>query len=141
MKWTVMIVVLINSVCHSGQTVLYPGESPPTVVLDEVFTDENDLRYIVDGYINMDPDGLIRYSVWDEYSVAERKIAYQQCQKFLLDETERLLYMYQYVVEPHPFPFREYELPGPPIVPLPVAFWMCVSGCVCLLFSKSVVGR
>lgn len=81
----------------------------------ELFAPEYQLTYIsVGGYIDVGPN---TYSVFYDYTMTERQVIFQVCEKWLpwgdtqeQEQWERTQYMYQFVVKPYPFPYSEYPL-------------------------------
>ena len=83
---------------------------------EELFAPEYQLTYIsTDGYINV---GQYTYSVFHNYTMTERQVIFQVCEKHLpweyteeQEQWERTMYMYQFVIKsPPPFPYEEYSL-------------------------------
>ena len=83
---------------------------------DELFAHEYQLTYIsTDGHISVGP---YTYSVFHYYTMSERQIIFQQCEKHLpwehtqeQEQWEKTMYMYQWVIKsPPPFPYEEYTL-------------------------------
>jgi len=83
---------------------------------EELFAPEYQLTYIsTDGHIDVGPN---IYSVFHYYTMQERQIIFQVCEKHLPWETtqeqeqwERTMYMYQFIIKsPPPFPYLEYPL-------------------------------
>lgn len=84
--------------------------------LEELFESTYQLNYIsLDGHIDVGPN---TYSVFHAYTMQERQVIYQVCQKYLpwqiteeQEQWERTMYMYQYIIKsPAPFPYLEYPL-------------------------------
>ena len=84
--------------------------------LDELFAHEYQLTYIsTDGHIDIGP---YTYSVFHNYTIQEKQIIFQICEKYLpwedtqeQEQWERTMYMYQYIIKsPPPFPYEEYPL-------------------------------
>ena len=88
---------------------------------DELFAYEYQPNYIIDGYIDVGP---YSYDVFADYTMQERKVVYQVCEKHLpwrytadQEQWERTMYMYQFVVKPYPFPYSEYKpIPAPGVI-------------------------
>lgn len=83
---------------------------------EELFAPEYQLTYIsLDGHIDVGPH---TYSVFRAYTMQERQIIFQVCEKELpwqfsqeQEHWERTMYMYQFVIKsPEPFPYEEYQL-------------------------------
>jgi len=83
---------------------------------DELFAPAYQLTYIsLDGHITVGPN---TYSVFHTYTMEERQVIYQVCQKYLpwqiteeQEQWERTMYMYQYIIKsPAPFPYPQYPL-------------------------------
>jgi hypothetical protein len=97
---------------------------------EELFASDYQLTYIsVDGYINVGPNA---YSVFHSYTMQERQIIFQVCEKHLPWETtqeqeqwERTMYMYQYIIKsPPPFPYPEYEISATEFLIYDKVHWM-----------------
>ncbi len=83
---------------------------------EELFAPEYQSNYIdADGNITV---GLHTYSVFIEYTMQERQVIFQVCEKYLpweitqeQEQWERTMYMYQFIIKsPSPFPYSEYKL-------------------------------
>ena len=83
---------------------------------EELFAPEYQLTYIsTDGHIDVGPN---TYSVFHYYTMTERQVIFQVCEKYLpweetqeQEQWERTQYMYQFVIKsPPPFPYSEYPL-------------------------------
>ena len=83
---------------------------------EELFEPVYQLNYIsLDGHIDVGPN---TYSVFHSYTMEERQIIFQVCEKYLpweyteeQEHWERTMYMYQWVIKsPPPFPYLEYTL-------------------------------
>ena len=83
---------------------------------DELFAPAHQLTYIsLGGHIDVGPN---TYSVFHAYTMEERQIIFQVCQKYLpwqiteeQEQWERTMYMYQYIIKsPAPFPYPQYSL-------------------------------
>ena len=83
---------------------------------EELFAPEYQLTYIsTDGHIDV---GQYTYSVFHYYTMSERQIIFQVCEKHLpweytqeQEQWERTMYMYQFVIKsPPPFPYSQYLL-------------------------------
>ena len=83
---------------------------------DELFAPAYQLTYIsLGGHIDVGPN---TYSVFHAYTMEERQIIFQVCQKYLpwqiteeQEQWERTMYMYQYIIKsPAPFPYPQYSL-------------------------------
>jgi len=83
---------------------------------DVLFEPVYQLTYIsFNGNIDVGPN---TYSVFYPYTVQERQVIFQVCQKELpwqfteeQEQWERTMYMYQFVIKsPPPFPYTEYQL-------------------------------
>lgn len=74
----------------------------------------NQEKYIQNGSILVGPRA---YSVHGTYTIKERQRIYQECQKSLVyGDQVALLYAYQYVVKPYPFPYLQWPLANSPPV-------------------------
>jgi len=103
---------------------------------DELFAYEYQPKYIIDGYIDIGP---YSYDVYTDYTIQEQKQIYQVCEKqlpwqYTLDQEqwERTMYMYQWVVKPHPFPYDYGLIP----IPTPSGILLCSIGCIAIGLSK-----
>jgi len=85
-------------------------------LFEELFAPEYQLTYIsTDGHIDVGPN---TYSVFHYYTMTERQVIFQVCEKYLpweytqeQEQWERTQYMYQFVIKsPPPFPYEEYPL-------------------------------
>lgn len=83
---------------------------------DELFEESYQLNYInLDGHITVGPN---TYSVFHNYTINERQIIFQVCEKYLpwqyselQEDWEKTMYMYQWVIKsPAPFPYAQYTL-------------------------------
>ncbi len=83
---------------------------------EELFAHEYQSTYIsLNGHIIVGP---YTYSVFANYTIAERQAAFQACEKYLnwqvseiQEEWELCMYMYQFIIKsPDPFPYLEYTL-------------------------------
>ena len=83
---------------------------------DELFEPVYQLTYIsLYGDIDVGPN---TYNVFHAYTMQERQVIYQVCQKYLQwqitevqEEWERTMYMYQFIIKsPPPFPYSQYLL-------------------------------
>lgn len=83
---------------------------------EELFAPEYQSTYIsADGHIDVGPN---TYSVFHYYTMQERQVIFQVCEKYLpweyteiQEQWERTMYMYQFVIKsPPPFPYEEYPL-------------------------------
>jgi len=83
---------------------------------DELFAPAYQLTYIsLGGHIDVGPN---TYSVFHAYTMEERQIIFQVCQKYLpwqiteeQEQWERTMYMYQFIIKsPPPFPYSQYTL-------------------------------
>ena len=83
---------------------------------DELFAPAHQLTYIsLGGHIDVGPN---TYSVFHAYTMEERQIIFQVCQKYLpwqiteeQEQWERTMYVYQYIIKsPAPFPYPQYPL-------------------------------
>jgi len=83
---------------------------------EELFAPEYQLTYIsTDGHIDVGPN---TYSVFHYYTITERQMIFQVCEKYLpweytqeQEQWERTMYMYQFVIKsPPPFPYEQYLL-------------------------------
>lgn len=83
---------------------------------EELFAPEYQLTYIsTDGHIDVGPN---TYSVFHYYTMQERQVIFQVCEKHLpwehtqeQEQWERTMYMYQFIIKsPPPFPYSEYPL-------------------------------
>lgn len=86
------------------------------IPFEELFASEYQLTYIsTDGHIDVGP---YTYSVFHVYTMIERQVIFQVCEKHLpwkhtqeQEQWERTMYMYQFVIKsPPPFPYEEYPL-------------------------------
>ncbi len=118
----VLLIVLMTTACSAGTVFIVDEEQPPAVDLDVLFAPGRQAEFISpEGLITFGPEGRYTYSVFEEYSFLERCRMWQECQKWLVyDDQETLLYMYQFVVKPYPFPLNEYVLAVARPVPVPV---------------------
>lgn len=81
---------------------------------DELFAPAYQSKYIVNDCIQVDK---YYYSVFSYYSMSERQVIFQICEKHLpwkytesQEQWERTMYMYQFIIKsPSPFPYPEYE--------------------------------
>jgi len=83
---------------------------------EELFAPTYQLTYIsADGHIDVD---VHSYSVFHYYTMQERQVIFQVCEKHLpweytqeQEQWERTQYMYQFIIKsPPPFPYEEYPL-------------------------------
>ena len=83
---------------------------------EELFVPAYQLTYIsIDGHIDVGPN---TYSVFHNYTIQERQVIFQVCEKYLpwedtqeQEQWERTMYMYQFIIKsPSPFPYLEYSL-------------------------------
>ena len=83
---------------------------------EELFASEYQLTYIsTNGHIDVGPN---TYSVFHSYTMIERQVIFQVCEKHLpweyteeQEQWERTMYMYKFVIKsPPPFPYEEYPL-------------------------------
>ena len=83
---------------------------------DELFEPSYQLNYIsLGGYIDVGPN---TYSVFYNYTMQERQVIFQVCEKYLpwrysdeQEHWERTMYMYQWIIKsPSPFPYLQYTL-------------------------------
>ena len=83
---------------------------------EELFAPEYQLTYIsMGGHIDVGPN---TYSVFYAYTMSERQVIFQVCEKHLpweytqeQEQWERTQYMYQFIIKsPPPFPYEEYQL-------------------------------
>ena len=94
--------------------------------LDELFAYDKQPEYIIDGQISVGP---YSYSVFHNYTMKERQVIFQVCEKHLpwvyteiQEQWERTQYMYQFIIKsPPPFPYPEYKL-----IPAPELFYYAV---------------
>jgi len=86
------------------------------IPFEELFAPAYQLTYIsTNGHIDVGPN---TYSVFHYYTMQERQIIFQVCEKHLpweytqeQEQWERTQYMYQFVIKsPPPFPYEEYPL-------------------------------
>ena len=86
------------------------------IPFEELFASAYQLTYIsTDGHIDVGPN---TYSVFHAYTIAERQMIFQVCEKYLpwqitgeQEQWERTMYMYQFIIKsPSPFPYEEYLL-------------------------------
>ena len=86
------------------------------IPFEELFAPAYQLTYIsTDGHIDVGP---YTYSVFHYYTMTERQVIFQVCEKHLpweytqeQEQWERTQYMYQFIIKsPPPFPYEEYPL-------------------------------
>jgi len=139
----VLVLLVITSIAQACPIILLEdtGEvilSPPPAYYYKLFAPERQPEFIINGMIDI---GLKSYSVFEDYTITERRRIWQECQKDLIyNDQDTLLYMYQYVVKPDPFPYIEFPLaqPGVHLIPAPGAAWLIIIGLVTLAFRRRV---
>ena len=97
---------------------------------EELFAPESQLTYIsmYGGYIDVGPN---TYSVFHNYTMTERQVIFQVCEKYLpweytqeQEQWERTIYMYQFVIKsPPPFPYEQYTL-SEEIIKMSIAWYI-----------------
>lgn len=140
-KLLIVLILSVASVSFATPSIRIDGnvEVLPLADYYELFAPKNQPTFIdSEGYISF---GSYSYSVYEEYTILERQRIWQECQKYLFwNDQETLLYMYQYVVKPYPFPYLEFPLVETPTisVPIPNGCFLLLLGLVTLVFRRRV---
>jgi len=132
----VVILFLVQALAGSPIVILEEPADYELPILDppeylyELFVPIRQGEFIVNGKISIGPKS---YSVYDEYTITERQRMWQECQKDLIyNDTDTLLYAYQYLIKPSPFPYEQFPL----AIPAPTAIGMALLGFVAVLASR-----
>ena len=132
-KKLLFMIILICFCCQTSQArlTIVTESQIDFLPLDELFAYEKQPEYITAGIIDVGP---YSYDVFNAYTMKERQIIFQVCEKHLpwqytqeQEQWERTMYMYQFVIKsPPPFPYPEYKP-----IPAPGAILLCS---LCVVF-------
>lgn len=134
MRLLIALFILLGLAAPSLGGYIFVLEEQPMIDLDVLFSPARQQEFISpEGLISFGPNDRFSYSVFEEYTVKERLILFQVCQKWLyFQDQETLLYMYQYVVKPYPFPLLDYPLARETSVGAPGGILLVMVGLIAL---------